>query len=145
MSIENDATIFTSLFADVYLHFYRRLSPGEYQISPESLAIILHLNQSGPLTVQEAAVHFSRSQSAMSEILERLEKRNLLQRIPDERDKRRHLVWLTEKGRDVIHTEQQVLSKPLLMAAMERLDDTQKSELFNGLNALLDAAKTVKP
>ena len=141
MDSKNSAKIFLMLFSDVYQHFYRRHTPGTYRISPESLAILMHLNQSGPLTVQEAAEHFSRSQSAMSELLLRLEKRGLLQRIADERDRRRHLVWLTPDGMSLMSAEQEVLSVPLLTAALERISDSQKDALFDGLRALIDAAR----
>ena len=92
--------------------------------------------------MQEAATHFSRSQSTMSELLERLEKRGLLQRIADERDRRRHLVWLTETGMSLLAAEQEVLSVPLLDAALGRLNPAQKSALFNGMKALVEAARS---
>lgn len=145
MSRNTDARIFMSLFADVYQHFYRRVEASDYRIRPESLAVLQHLHQSGPLTVTEAAAHFARSQSAMSEIVERLEKRGLVTRIADERDRRRHLLWLSPTGREMVFTAGEVLSVPLLARAMNQMSDKNLADLLNGMRALIDAAGTLKP
>ena len=145
MSNDTDARTFMSLFREVYQHFYRRFETGEYQIRPESLAILQHLRQSGPLTITEAAAHFSRSQSAMSEIVERLETRELVQRIADERDRRRHLIWLSPKGMAILSQSEDVLSIPLLTAAMKAMSTNERTGLMSGIRALLDAAETLKP
>ncbi len=145
MSCNTDARNFISLFADVYRHFYRRMDTSDYRIRPESLAVLQHLHQSGPLTVTEAAAHFARSQSAMSEIVERLEKRGLVTRIADERDRRRHLVWLSPTGRETVSTAGEVLSVSLLARAMNQMTAADRTDLLNGMRALLDAAGPLKP
>ncbi|MBN2718555.1 MAG: MarR family transcriptional regulator [Deltaproteobacteria bacterium] len=141
MSTNHIARHFLSLFSSVYQHFYPRRAPGAYHISPESHGILMHLNQAGPLTVREASDHFSRSQSAMSELLQRLEKRGLLQRIADERDRRRHLVWLTPDGMSQLAAAQEILSIPRLEAALQKMRADEMASLFSGLQSLIDAAK----
>jgi DNA-binding MarR family transcriptional regulator len=140
MSKDIDAREFMRLFADVYQHFYRRVDAGDYRIRPESLAVLQHLHQSGPLTVTEAAAHFSRSQSAMSEIVDRLENRGLVMRIADERDRRRHLVWLSPDGRQMLSEAEEVLSVSRLARAMNQMNDGDRASLLKGMQALLDAA-----
>ena len=60
---------FTELYRSIYDRFHRRDRADCYRLTPESRGILVHLDRSGPLTVMEAAKHFDRSQSAMSELL----------------------------------------------------------------------------
>ena len=71
---------FVGLYADVYDRCYPRRSPREPALSTEGLMLLRHLEGAGPLTVQEAAAHFDRSQAATSEMIERLVRRELLER-----------------------------------------------------------------
>ncbi len=102
--------------------------------------MLQHLADSGPLTVTEAARHFDRSQATISERIERLLKRGLITRLADERDRRRHFVWISAEGEDLIRREADVLSTDLLEGALARLDSTQRFTLIDGLQALLAAA-----
>lgn len=95
---------------------------------------------SGPLTIMEAAQHLNRSQSATSEQIERLIKRKLLVRIPDERDRRRHLVWLTPNGRSMLEEERHVLSLPLIENALLHMTAEQQTQLIEGLTTFAEAA-----
>ncbi len=101
------------------------------------MGVLLHLADSGPLTVTEAAKHLERSQSAMSEIINRLTARGLLSRVNDERDRRRTLVWLTPAGERVLDEARQVLSPQLLLRAMQRLTPKQRSQLVKLMTDLL--------
>lgn len=132
---------FCELFRAVYLNFHERSAPTDYQPSRESLAVLQHLAGTGPLTVTEAAPHFSRSQSAMSEIVNRLEKRELLERIPDERDRRRTLVWLTPLGLSVWKRSSRVLSEDLLARALEKIEPETRTTLLKAMEELVGDAR----
>ena len=106
--------------------------------SPETMALLEHLSRSGPLTVMEAARHFSRSQSAMSEILARAERRGLVEKYPDERDRRRHLAWLTPDGIDTLNRLTKVLSEERLERALETLDEGDRTRLIGALREFLN-------
>lgn len=102
--------------------------------------VLQHLAAAGPLTVTEAARHLDRSQAAVSELVARLVRRGLLARMADERDRRRHLVWLTDEGQQFLRTTFQVLSPELLATALARMDDADRERLLGGLSALREAA-----
>lgn len=51
--------------------------------------MLTHLAVSGPLTVGEAAGHLNRAQSVVSEIVDGLERKALLERERDPADRRR--------------------------------------------------------
>jgi len=141
MDSREAAEAFVGEFMRIYDRFHKRVKPSAYRPSPETLALLQHLARTGPLTVTEAAHHFSRSQAAMSELFARAESRGLLARVPDQRDKRRTLVWLSDDGRRVLLESCQVLSVRLLAAAFEQLPATERQCLVSGLTTLL----TTKP
>jgi len=100
----------------------------------------LHLAESGPLTIGDCARHLQRSQSAVSEIVDQLEKHGLLARVRDENDRRRPLVWLTDQGRARLVAEQEVLSSEALERALNRMKPQDRVRLLESTKALIAAA-----
>lgn len=141
MDARTTADDFTSLFTEIYLYFHSRRPSGEYRPTPESLAVLQHLAATGPLTMSEAAAHFDRSGAAMSEMVDRLIKRGLLERMPDERDRRRHLVWLTAEGQRVMKAESRPLDTDRLSAVLEGFTEEQRGALIAAMNQLAVAAR----
>jgi len=140
MDSADAAREFVELFAEVYHHCYPRVSPREPQVSGESLALLRHLEGSGPLTVQEAAAHFDRSQAATSEMIERLVARGLLERMADQRDRRRHLVWLTDAALALLDEARRPLSDALLRNALDRMEPAARATLIESMRLLVQAA-----
>jgi len=138
MSNRDTARKVIEAYSRLFHLFYRRRNPRDYRPRPETLAIMEHLMSTGPLTVAEAALHFGLSQSATSEHIMRLVKRGLLVTLPDERDRRRHLVWLTPEGRTLLKEERQVLSLILVERALSKMTQRQQKELLASLLTLVD-------
>jgi DNA-binding MarR family transcriptional regulator len=130
---------FAELFGAAFLRFHRR-GPKRSVLTPQSWAVLQHLEMAGPLTVTEAARHMDRAQSVMSEIVDGLERKGFLARMRDARDRRRVLVWLTDTGRAAMATERQVLCADRLERAFTRLAEDVRSDLLRHLTALIDAA-----
>jgi DNA-binding MarR family transcriptional regulator len=137
--INEQARAFSSLFGEVFALFHRRV-PKRAGLTPESWAVLEHFRLAGPLTVTEAARHMDRAQSVMSEIIDRLEKKGLLQRLRDERDRRRVLVWLTPAGQDRLAKDAQVLDEDRLARALARLSETERAQLLSSIERLLKCA-----
>jgi DNA-binding MarR family transcriptional regulator len=108
---------FAGLFRAIYLTFHRRDGPRN-ELSGASRAVLQHLAMSGPLTVGEAAVHLDRAQSVVSEIVDGLARKDLLERERDPGDRRRTLVWLTPAGQRALHRDGEVLGLAALAAAL---------------------------
>jgi len=138
------ADAYAELFPAVYLSFHRR-DGKRRELSAASRGVLLHLAGAGPLTVGECAKHLERAQSVVSEIVGQLEGHGLLARVPDENDRRRTLVWLTDTGRARLVDEQRVLSEAALVAAFRRMTVTERAQLIEGTKALLRAAKKTQP
>jgi DNA-binding MarR family transcriptional regulator len=128
------------LYQECYLRLYQRVDPRAWRASEEAAMMLRHLAATGPLTVTEAARHFDRSQASVSELVARLIRRGLLARMVDERDRRRHLVWLTDSGHRFLRSTTQVLSHELLAAALARTTATDRERLIAGLRALREAS-----
>jgi DNA-binding MarR family transcriptional regulator len=141
MDAEETARTFAELYAAIYRYTYRRRDPREPRASGEALAMLQHLRDSGPLSIAEAARHFSLSQSSISERIRRLTDRGFVESIPDERDRRRHLVWLTEAGEELLRVEFRVLSPEFLEGATRRMRAADRASLIKGMDALLGAAR----
>ncbi|MCP4200764.1 MAG: MarR family transcriptional regulator [bacterium] len=139
MHSEEATTLFLDLYASIYRLSYRRRNPRSPRPSGEALALLQHLRDSGPLTVTEAARHFDRSQAAISERVQRLIGRGLLESHADQRDRRRHLVWLTERAEELLTVELEVLSRERVERAMEAMSDGDREGLIRSLEGLVCA------
>ena len=134
-----------ALWPAIYLPLHARTEPRarRYRPTPESLGVLMHLAASGPLTVTESARHMRRAQSVMSDIVTRLERRGLLERMRDQRDRRRVLVWLTPKGHDTLARERRVLDEDLVGQAVAKMTPGDRSRLLSGMRALAAAARSL--
>lgn len=136
---DDDARSFSELFSTVYLRFHRR-DGKRSELPSASRAVLQHLSWSGPLTIGEMSQHLSRAQSVVSEIVDGLEAKGLLERMRDERDRRRVLVWLTDLGQSALARDREVLEGAWVAAALARLAEADRAALFQGLRALVRAA-----
>lgn len=143
--IDTLAAEIARLYPAVYEHLHARWSLDEKRPSAESLAVLQHLWQAGPLTVGEAARHFERAPSAVSELVDRIEASGWLARSPDGRDRRRTLLWLTDSGRAVLERSREVLARGALAAALARMTPEAREQLAAGLRALVAAATASHP
>ncbi len=137
-SAEDDAARFAELFPSVYLRAHASRSEAD-RVTPETWALLTHLAASGPLTVTEAARHFGRAQSVISETVAALEQRGLLERVADERDRRRTLVWLTARAEGLLQRAGSVLDEGKLARAMARMSDHKRRALVTAMEALVAA------
>jgi DNA-binding MarR family transcriptional regulator len=145
IGMDDAAAAFCGLFPAIYLRFCRRHEddgPVRTRLTPQQDAVLQHLALSGPLTVGEMARHFGRSQSVASEIVGGLEKKGLLERMRDERDRRRTLIWLSDEARAVLARRRQVLDPSRVARAMRALAEPEREALITGLRALVHAAES---
>lgn len=138
------AAEYAELFPAVYLRLHRR-DAKRRELSGASRGVLLHLAQTGPLTVSECAKHLGRAQSVASEIVDQLEENGLLARVRDEADRRRNLVWLTDAGRARLVEDQEVLSRPALAGALAAMTRRERRMLIEGTRALIRAAGSAEP
>src|SRR5262249_14903144 len=101
--------------------------------------VVQHLAGAGPLTVGELATHLGLSKAATTELVNRVEERGLIDRMRDDRDRRRVFLWLTETGgdqaRQLSGTHARVLDEDALRAGVGRLARDDREGLIRGLPA----------
>jgi DNA-binding MarR family transcriptional regulator len=96
------------------------------------LVILQEIARSGEVTAGEIAKAVSLSQATVTGILERMEKRGLLERQRSDRDKRRIMVRITEPGRQILDE-----APPLMQEAfVEKFSSLQAWEQTMILSAL---------
>jgi len=137
--VKEQSRAFSSLFGEVFALFHRRV-PKRAGLTPESWALLEHFRLAGPLTVTEAGRHMDRAQSVISERIDRLEKKGLLRRLRDERDRRRVLVWLTPEGEDRLARDARVLDEGRLARALARMPAAERARLLASIERLLKCA-----
>ena len=142
VSPKHAAQRFAELFGQVFLRFHRR-GPKRSLWTPQGWAVLQHLEIAGPLTVGEAAKHMDRAQSVMSEIVDGLERKGLLARMRDTRDRRRTLVWLTDQGRAAMAKEREALCGETLERAFAALAEPARANLLQSIEALVEAGATL--
>jgi DNA-binding MarR family transcriptional regulator len=137
--VSSVAAEFAELFPAVYLRFHvRRAKRGA--LGAQARGVLAHLALAGPLTVTEAALHMNRAQSAMSELISGLERKRLVARFADTRDRRRTLVWLTEAGQAQLAEDRRVLDAELVALALSGMKPEERRQLLLGMRALLRAS-----
>ncbi|HVH62919.1 MAG TPA: MarR family transcriptional regulator [Candidatus Dormibacteraeota bacterium] len=109
-------------------------------ITPRMLGALRHLADAGPLTVGEQATHLGISLASASELIDRLEAKQLVERMRDQRDHRRVFIWLTKQGRRLLaELENSTLDDPFARA-VAALPVRIRRQIIEGLNELLLAA-----
>ena len=134
--MDDDATSFARLFRAIYAEFHRRDGPRG-GLTGASRAVLEHLSMAGPLTIGEMASHLDRAQSVVSEIVDQLEAKALLERERDPGDRRRVLVWLTAEGHAVRERDREVLDVELLRQAFDKLDPRETAACLTTLRTLI--------
>src|SRR3982751_325559 len=93
MSPDEAVRLIGELYPAVYHRLHSRWEKGERRPTAETLAA------RPPAAAGSAAPrHSRRAQSAVSALIDRLERAGHVARFPDARDRRRPLVWMTDEG-----------------------------------------------
>lgn len=107
------------------------------------LEVMRHLGGSGPLTVGELAAHLRIGRATATELVDRLEAKELVARMRDQRDQRRVFVWLTKEGRRRLAGLPDRRGPDPFVAAVAALDVRTRRQIVNGLSKLLEAAGAI--
>lgn len=142
MDPEDFAREFITLYRELYRLAVRRVDDGREVMATETTALLLHLSQTGPLTLSELAQHLERAPSTLSVKVSELESQGLLARQRDEADARRALIWLSPEGRRALLEALEVLDADALTAAATALEPAGRLQLLDGLRALVAGIPT---
>ncbi len=77
----------------------KKFSQAGFDVSYEQWSILVHLYRRDGLTQQELSRIAVKDKAAITRLLNVLEKKNIVLRIPDRTDKRSNLIYLTHKAK----------------------------------------------
>jgi DNA-binding MarR family transcriptional regulator len=93
------------------------------------IAVLGQLHRRGDLTASEIAAAERVQPQSLTRVLASLEERELIRRRQDTRDRRRHTIELTERGRQLLVDHMQSSDDWLAQAITDRLNPTERAVL----------------
>lgn len=75
---------------------------NEFPITPPQFTALLWLNDEGEMTIGDLSQKMYLACSTMTDLVDRMEKSGLVERVRDERDRRVVRIRLLKKGREII-------------------------------------------
>lgn len=78
----------------------RNFSDAGFNVTCEQWSVLVNLWQKNGQSQQDLAGTTCKDKTSMTRLIDNMEKRNLVVRIPNKEDKRQKLIYLTKKGKD---------------------------------------------
>lgn len=103
---------------------------------PQAL-LLTDIVRNQPLTGSELAKRASLSQATVTDILKRLEYRNLIERGRDDKDKRRILINATEQGEIMVKQSVPLLQEKF-QSRLNHLKDWEQNQLLSSLQRIAE-------
>ncbi|WP_188431028.1 MarR family winged helix-turn-helix transcriptional regulator [Kroppenstedtia guangzhouensis] len=103
---------------------------NEFPITPPQFTALLWLNDEGDMTIGDLSQKMYLACSTMTDLVDRMEKNGLVERVRDDRDRRVVRIHLLKKGKeiigDVMETRQSYLSQVLSRFSEEEVREMAK-------------------
>jgi DNA-binding MarR family transcriptional regulator len=113
---------------------------GNFPITPPQFTALLWLKDEGDMTIGELSQKMYLACSTMTDLIDRMEKNGVVERVRDERDRRVVRIHLLEKGKNIIEevlkTRRQYLAKVL-----SHLSDEEALKIKKHLSILYEEMK----
>lgn len=112
---------------------------NEFPITPPQFTALLWLNDEGDMTIGDLSQKMYLACSTMTDLVDRMEKNELVERVRDDRDRRVVRIHLLQKGKeiigDVMETRRSYLSQVLSRFSEEEVREMAKhlSLLHHGI------------
>jgi DNA-binding MarR family transcriptional regulator len=114
---------------------HKRLRNNNLDVTPEQLAVLSLLSkQQDCVSMQFISQNTFRDSSAVTRLIDTLEKKELLRRVPSTTDRRIKNICLTEKGRQIFETASVVAEEHV----KQSLANIEESECTRLVKALLE-------
>ena len=100
--------------------------------------------QFGPRTMTSLSEELGISLSAMTQIADRMERAELVERVMMREDRRQRLLQLSERGTEMMRTRKQIRIQQAAVA-LAQITDSERAEILQLLQVLLTAAASISP
>ncbi len=108
-----------------------------YGLTGPQLIIIKVIADEGEISVGKLAKIISLSQATVTNIVERLEQKEILSRMKTDNDKRRVMVRVTEKAHEIISKEPSLLDETFI-GRYEKLQTWEQNMLLSSIQRIAD-------
>ena len=81
---------------------FREFKANDLNVTPEQWAVMSYLHKEDGLFQKQIADYLSKDKPTVTRILDILEKRNLIIRMSDEKDRRKFKIYLTQDGKNTV-------------------------------------------
>jgi Transcriptional regulators len=108
---------------------------ASYGITPDQYGILHRLSYREAISQKELAELHARDQTAVGKIVDKLERKKLVIRTTDPRDRRAVLLYLTEEGKQLIPRLNAVMQETERQA-VEGLPDSEIERFLDTMNAI---------
>lgn len=110
---------------------------ANFPITPPQFTALLWLEEEGDLTIGELSQKMYLACSTMTDLIDRMEKNGVVERVRDDRDRRVVRIHLLEKGTEII-TEVMEARRKYLENVLARLSDDEAIEIKKYLSILFE-------
>lgn len=97
-------------------HIQRAFAEAGHEVTVEQMGVLTILWHKDGISQQDLVNMIHKAKSSITRLLDNMENRNLVVRIPDEHDKRNRLIYLTRKGRSLREALEDILQDTLQKA-----------------------------
>ncbi|MBU1344975.1 MAG: MarR family transcriptional regulator [Proteobacteria bacterium] len=113
----------------------KKFSDAGFDVSYEQWSILVHLYRKDGQTQQELSNIAVKDKAAITRLLNVLEKKNIVLRIPDRNDKRSKLVYLTNKAKE-FKEDLIAIVEDLLLEADQGISSEEMDQCKTTLNKI---------
>lgn len=114
---------------------FREFKANNFNITPEQWAVMSYLHKEDGLYQKQIADFLFKDKPTVTRILDILEKRNLIIRISDEKDRRKFKIYLTQDGKDTV-TQLIPIAKEIQLKIKENIKPEEIETLKTILNKI---------
>lgn len=104
--------------------FYRDFRAHDIALTPEQWVILLNLSFKDGVTQNELAVSTFKDKPSITRLLDNLERRSLIARLSDKKDKRNNLIYITKAG-VAIHAKAREIALQIMKKALHGLTEEE--------------------
>ncbi len=109
----------------------------QYHVTTPQMICLVAIKQENSLTLSQLSKIVSLSPSTLTGILDRLEKKFLIERVRDKQDRRKVHIYITDEGRSVTESAPALLQDKLSQA-VENLPELDQRSIADSLEKLID-------
>lgn len=118
-------------------YLYNRFKNADLGITVEQWTVLACLWQKDKVTQQVLSEITMRDKPSMTRLIDNLEKRNLVVRVPDPSDRRANLIYLTQKGMDLEKKSTEIV-REVAEKTLSEISDQDITACRNVLKKIFD-------